>query len=96
MATALITTFFEAKMKNAKTSIALYSVSSDVDGAKIVQQMGIRWNKAIVKMPALILRASDQGSGLVAWILHAAVTGVSRSMLESRAPEKDATLFIRN
>ena len=40
MATALINAFLDAKMKNAKTSVALYSVSSDVDGAKIVQQMG--------------------------------------------------------
>jgi hypothetical protein len=39
MATALITTFFDAKMKNAETRIALYSVSSDVDGARIVKQM---------------------------------------------------------
>jgi AcrR family transcriptional regulator len=37
MATALITAFLEAKMKDAKTSVALYSVSSDVDGARIVQ-----------------------------------------------------------
>ena len=33
MCAALITAFFEAKMKNAKTSVALYSASSDVDGA---------------------------------------------------------------
>src|SRR5229473_6949821 len=32
MATALVTAFFEAKMKNPQTSVALYSVSSDVDG----------------------------------------------------------------
>lgn len=52
MATALITAFLEAKMTDAKTSVALYSVSSDVDGARIVQQMGIRSNKAIVRMLA--------------------------------------------
>ena len=50
MATALITAFLEAKMKAGKTSIALYSVSSDVDGAKIVQGIGNRLNKAIVRM----------------------------------------------
>src|SRR3979411_267399 len=52
MATALVNGFLEAKMKNAKTSVALYSVSSDVDGAKIVQQMGVRISKAIVGMLA--------------------------------------------
>src|ERR1700729_4133063 len=50
MATALINAFLDAKMRDAKTSVALYSVSSDVDGAKIVQQMGVRSNKAIVGM----------------------------------------------
>src|SRR5580704_5316343 len=52
MATALITAFLEAKMTDVKTSVALYSVSSDVDGAKIVQQVGVRSNKAIVRMLA--------------------------------------------
>ncbi len=52
MATALITRFFEAKMRNVRTSVALYSVSSDVDGAKIAQQMGVRSNKAIAGMLA--------------------------------------------
>ncbi len=52
MVTAVITAFLTAKMKNAKTSVALYSVSSDVDGAKIVQQMGTRINQAILRMLA--------------------------------------------
>jgi AcrR family transcriptional regulator len=58
MVTALITAFLQAKMREAKTSVALYSVSSDVDGAKIVQQMGIRSNKAIVRMLATAFRSA--------------------------------------
>ncbi len=50
MATALMTTFLEAKMRDAKASVALYAVSSDVDGAKIVQEMTIRSSKAVVGM----------------------------------------------
>ncbi len=50
MATSLITAFLDAKMRDAKTSAALYSVSSDVDGAKIVQENGVRFNKAVVGM----------------------------------------------
>jgi F0F1-type ATP synthase membrane subunit b/b' len=50
MATALINAFLKAKMRDAKASVALYYVSSDVDGAKIVQQMAARTNKAIVEM----------------------------------------------
>jgi AcrR family transcriptional regulator len=88
MATALITAFFEAKMRNAKTSVALYSVSSDVDGAKIAQQMGIRSSKAIVEMLASSPEPFSGDPELVASILLGAVAGVSRTLLESAAPEE--------
>ena len=88
MATALITAFFEAKMKNAKTSVALYSVSSDVDGAKIVQQTGIRSNQAIVEMLASSREPLPGDPELVASILQGAMAGIIRRLLESAAPEK--------
>ena len=88
MATALITAFFEAKMRNAKTSVALYSVSSDVDGAKIAQQMGIRSSKAIVEMLASSPEPFSGDPEIVASILLGAVAGVSRTLLESAAPEE--------
>jgi AcrR family transcriptional regulator len=88
MVTALISAFLEAKMKDAETSVALYSVSSDVDGAKIAQRMGIRSNQAIVRM---LESASDRlatDSVLVASMLQGAMVGVSRRMLESGAAER--------
>jgi AcrR family transcriptional regulator len=88
MATALITAFLEAKMKDVKTSVALYSVSGDVDGAAIVKQMGNRSNKAIV---ALLESASEPFTtdpGLIASMLQGAMFGVSRRMLESGSPER--------
>jgi AcrR family transcriptional regulator len=88
MATALITAFFEAKMKDAKTSVALYSVSSDVDGAKIVQQTGTRSNKAIAGMLATACEPLNTDPQLVAAMLQGAMIGVSRRLLESSAPEK--------
>jgi hypothetical protein len=48
MVTALIHAFLQAKMKDARTSVALYSVSSDVDGAKISQQMRTRSDPQLV------------------------------------------------
>ena len=87
MATALISAFLQAKMRDAKTSVALYAVSSDVDGAKIVQQKAIRSNKAIVEM----LKTASEPTvdpQLVASMLQGAMVGVSRRMLESGAPEK--------
>jgi AcrR family transcriptional regulator len=88
MVTALITAFLQAKMRHAKTSLALYSVSSDVDGAKIVQQMGTRSNKAIVGMLATACEPLMTDSQLVASMLQGTMFGVSRGMLESGAPEK--------
>ena len=88
MGTALISEFFEAKMKSAKTSVALYSVSSDVDGAKIVHQMGIRSHKAIVAMLESSPEPLKTDPKLIASVLEGAMAGVSRRLLESEAPEK--------
>jgi AcrR family transcriptional regulator len=88
MATALITAFLQAKMRDAKTSVALYSVSSDVDGARIVQEMGIKSNKAIVAMLKTSSEQLTTDPQLVASMLQGAMAGVSRRLLESGAPEK--------
>jgi AcrR family transcriptional regulator len=88
MATALITTFLEAKMKDGKTSAALYSVSSDVDGARIAQHMQTRCNKAVVAMLKTASEPLATDPHLVAAMLQGAMVGVSRRLLESPAPEK--------
>jgi AcrR family transcriptional regulator len=89
MVAALITAFLQTKMRDAKTSVALYSVSSDVDAAKIVQQMGARFHKAIVRMLATAREPLATDPQLVASMLEGAMVGVSRRMLESVAPEKE-------
>jgi AcrR family transcriptional regulator len=88
MATALVTTFLEAKMRDAKTSVALYAVSSDVDGAKIAQEMGIKTNKAVVGMLKTARDRLTTDPQLVASMLQGVMVGVSRRLLESTAPEK--------
>ena len=88
MATALINGFLDAKMKDAKASAALYSVSSDVDGAKIVQQVGVRTNKAIVEMLLTAREPITKDPQLVASMLQGAMVGVSRRLLESGSPGK--------
>jgi Tetracyclin repressor-like, C-terminal domain len=88
MVTALVAAFLDAKMKDAKTSVALYSVSSDVDGARIVQQMAVRTNKAIVLMLANAREPLTTDPQLMASVLQGTMAGVSRRMLESGALEK--------
>jgi AcrR family transcriptional regulator len=89
MATALISSFLEAKMRNVKTSVALYSVSSDVDGAAVVKQTGIRINRAIVAMLATASKPLAKDPQLVATMLQGAMAGISRKLLESDSPEKE-------
>jgi AcrR family transcriptional regulator len=89
MVTVLITEFLQTKMKDAKTSIALYSVSSDVDGAKIVQEIGARLNKAIARMLTTAIESLTIDPHLVASLLQDAMSGVIRRILESNAPERE-------
>ena len=88
MVTALISAFLKAKIRDIKTSVALYSISSDVDGARIVRQMGLRSNKAIVRMLASVCEPQIKDPQLVASMLQGTMAGVSRSLLESSAPEE--------
>jgi AcrR family transcriptional regulator len=93
MGTALINTFLQAKLKDAKTSVALYSVSSDLDAARIVQQIGTRSNKAIVRMLTTASEPLITDPQLVASMLQGAMAGVSRRLLESDSPVKQFEPF---
>jgi AcrR family transcriptional regulator len=95
MGTAVINAFLEAKMRDAKTSVALYSVGSDVDGARIAKEMGVRANKAIAAMLETAREPLARDPQLVASMLGGAVGGVSRRLLESDAPEKDFDILRR-
>jgi AcrR family transcriptional regulator len=101
MATALVDAFLEAKMKDGKTSVALYAVSADVDAARIVREVGLRSNRAIIAMLASAREPLTKDPQLVASMLQGAMGGISRRLLESDNPEKhfetfrqELTLFI--
>jgi AcrR family transcriptional regulator len=89
MATALVTSFLEAKMNDTKTSVALYSVSSDVDGARISHEMSRKIHRSIVTMLATAKNELTTDPQLVASMLQATMGGVSRRLLESASPESD-------
>jgi AcrR family transcriptional regulator len=95
MASALMTAFLEAKMREAKTSVALYSVSSDIDGAKIVQEIGIKCNRAVVGMLKTAREPLTTDPELVASMLQSVMFGVSRRLLESTAPETQVDTLLR-
>ncbi len=89
MATALMTAFLSAKMRDPKTSAALYSVSSDVDGAKIAKQMGERSYGAMTRMLESHAEPLMIDARLASTMLYGVMVGVSRRLLESRAAEKE-------
>lgn len=89
MAAALVTSFLTAKMRDASSSVALYSVSSDVDGARIARETGVRTNRAIVAMLATAKEKLTTDPELVASMLQGTMAGVSRRLLEASSPEAD-------
>ena len=89
MAIALVTRFLQVKMNDVKTSAALYAVSSDVDGAKIVRDMSRKTNRAIVTMLTSANDKLTRDPAVVASMLQATMSGVSRRILESSAPDSE-------
>jgi AcrR family transcriptional regulator len=88
MSTALVDAFLVAKMSDGRESVALYAISSDIDGARIVQEMSRRILTAITSM---LESASDRlvrEPAMVASMLMSTMSGASRRMLEAPDPVK--------
>jgi AcrR family transcriptional regulator len=93
MAAALVTAFLKAKMKHVKSSVALYSVSSDVDGARIVKKNRPRFQKAVLDMFASSNDKLSKDPELVAAMIQSAITGVAHRLLDSAQPEQEFDAF---
>ncbi len=86
MATALATAYMQAKMHDPQTSVALYAVSSDVDGIKMAKQVGLETHRAITAMLASANQPLVKDARLVASAMQGAMAGISRRLLESEDP----------
>jgi AcrR family transcriptional regulator len=95
MAAALITAFLNAKMRDVRTSVALYAIASDLEGTKLMRQAAKRSHKAIVDMLSSATEPLRSDPQLVAEMLLGALAGVSRRLLESEAPESHLEMFRR-
>ena len=89
MGKELVTSFLAAKMKDVKASVALYAVSSEVDGARISREMSLKANRAIAAMLASAEDKLATDPVLVSSMLQATMAGVSKRLLESASPESD-------
>ena len=87
MGTALIFAFLDAKMQNVKASAALYSVSSDIDGAAISKAASHRSRRAIVNLFASAKEPLTKDPEVIATVVTSALNGFARSLLESKSPE---------
>jgi AcrR family transcriptional regulator len=89
MVRAIADEFFRAKMKEPKVSLALYSVSSDVDGIRILEELRVRTEKALTSVLATAPERLAIDLELAGFMVQGAMTGVSRRMLEARMPAKE-------
>jgi AcrR family transcriptional regulator len=87
MAEALAVAFLAVKMRDPKKSRALYAVSSDVEGARIVADAVSRVNNAIVGLLQSAPEALTTDLRLIATMLQSTIAGVKRQLLESDMPE---------
>jgi len=93
MANGLVDAFLAAKLRHVEASEALYYVSDDVGGAEIVRQLGVRGIKAIAEMLGSSGPRFSEDVQVMAAIVMAAMSGVSRRMLEaSKLPETLASM----
>lgn len=86
MGKGLIRGFLAAKLRDVKTSAALYSVGSDMDGAKIARQVGSRSIRSIEAMLESANEPLSVEARTVATMLYGAMVGVGRTLVES--PER--------
>jgi AcrR family transcriptional regulator len=87
MAEALAMAFLAVKMRDPKKSRALYAVSSDVEGLKIVASSQAKVNDAIVALLRSAPEVLTTDLKLMATMLQSAISGVKRHLLESAMPE---------
>jgi AcrR family transcriptional regulator len=87
MAEALALAFLAVKMRDPKKSRALYAVSSDLDGAKIMAGAVARVNGAIVALLQSAPEVLTTDLQLMATVLQSTIAGVKRQLLESDMPE---------
>lgn len=88
MASGVITAFLDAKMKSVRTSAALYAVAADVDGNRISRETGRRACCALATMLASATAELATEPMRVAELLHGAMTGIARRLIESPTPHK--------
>jgi AcrR family transcriptional regulator len=88
MASGLVNAFLDAKLKNVRTSTALYAIANDVDGARIGREMASRACDAIAAMLATAPVQFCTEPLRLAEMLYGAFAGLARRLIESPHPQQ--------
>ncbi len=95
MGAALASAFLTAKIKDGKTSVALYAVGADVDAIEIVQQMKRDTHEAICGLLSTAVDGPCEDLELATTLLQGLMAGVSRELVESETPWQNFEPFRR-
>ncbi len=87
MGESLAVAFLAIKMRDPKKSRALYAVSSDLEGAKIVASTAVRVNEAIAGLLKSAPEVLTRDLRLMATILQSTIAGVKQQLLASNMAE---------
>lgn len=88
MADAIIEAYLMAKLQHMQHSVALYSISADVDGMQIAKDAYVEARRAVTLMFATA-PGLTKSPEIVATVVLAAMNGIARRLLESATPERD-------
>ena len=86
MASLVVKSFLQAKMRNQDVSKALYAVSSDVGGTEIVARMTQRAQLALCSMLATVPNARFDDLTVISYVLTTALVSPVQGLLVSGAP----------
>lgn len=84
--TGVATSFFRAKMIDPRMSLALYSVSSDVDGLRITEDLRLRNEAAFEQALSSVPEKLRIPHAQLSFMLQSTMIGISRRILESNIP----------
>ena len=87
MGAELADRFLAAKMADGRFSVALYAISSDIDGIEIAQEMRVRAQGAVRSMLETASDGPLRDPEMVTVVLMGILSGLSRQLLESPSPE---------
>ena len=93
MMSELAGAFLAAKIREPKTSVALYAVSADVDGFSVAREISDEMQGTVVALLKTAKGVAEPHD--VASVLLGAIGGVSRRLVESKDPERSYPAFRR-